>query len=42
MNSHDKLIENHYKKEIIMLPTRLSTVDFHKMCEPGERDHRLT
>lgn len=36
MDSHDQLITNLYKKELIMLPIRLGTVDFHKMCLPNE------
>lgn len=36
MDSHDRLITNLYKKELIMLPIRLGTVDFHKMCLPNE------
>lgn len=36
IDSHDKLITNLYKQELIMLPIRLGTVDFHRMCVPGQ------
>lgn len=39
MDSHDQLIVNLYKKELIMLPIRLGTLDFHLMCQKvGDTD----
>ncbi len=32
----DKLITNLYRKELIQLPIRLGTVDFHRMCVKGK------
>lgn len=46
VNSHDELITNLYKSQLIKLPVRLGTVDFHKMCEKvrinGETKDRLS
>lgn len=36
IDSHDKLIAKIYQKELIMIPIRLGTVDFHLMCVPGQ------
>ena len=33
VNSHDQLITNIYKSQLIKLPVRLGTLAFHKMCE---------
>lgn len=39
VDSHDQLIINLYKKELIMLPIRLGTLDFHLMCvKDGDSD----
>lgn len=32
VDSHDKLVSNLYKNDLINLPIRLGTLDFHLMC----------
>jgi hypothetical protein len=41
VDSHDELIMNLYKKELILLPIRLGVVDFHKMCVPANGKNAL-
>ena len=36
INSPDQLILKLYQKELIQLPIRLGTIDFHLMCVPGQ------
>lgn len=36
MVSHDNLIKNIYEKQLIILPIRLGTLDFHEMTKDGE------
>lgn len=41
VNSHDNLIMDIYKKELVILPIRVGTIDFNKMTKQGPNNTTL-